>query len=312
MSMQRRRFVQSGVGALLGASAFSGSVIGASGAVEAGARRLTDFGLQLSTITPLMMRDFEGTLREVAALGYTQVEFSALGLLGRSAGEVKALLAEIGLEAPVGRVSPRMSPELLSGPREQLMGRMAERGQGKYLVENARHAIEDALAFGQKVINLPALMPNEFETLDQVKRNIEHLNVAGEVCAEAGIMFGYHNHDWELMPIDGVVPYDLMIEQTDPDKVSFQLDTYWIVKGGASLGHYLGRYSGRFNSCHLKDIDDEGDFEDVGHGNIDFPRFVAQAEAAGAAYFFVERDRPPDPRSAMRRSIEYLREMTYS
>lgn len=306
--MRRRHFVQAG--ALLGVAAGAGIHVPAFGEQSA-PRRLADFGLQLFTIARLMMQDFAGALREVAALGYTQVEFSALGSLGRSVEDVKALLSETGLEAPVGRISPVLPADFLERSREELMALFAERGQAKYLVENASNAIDSALALGQKVINLPALMPTEFETLDQVKRNIEHINAAGEACASAGLMFGYHNHDWELKPLDGVVPYDLMIEQTDADKVSFQIDTYWIVKAGASLSDYLRRFSGRFNSAHLKDIDEHGDFEDVGHGTIDFPRFVSEAEAAGVEYFFVERDDPPDPRSAMRRSLEYLRDMTY-
>ena len=317
MSMQRRRFVQLGTGALTGALFGASALPGlpcraAERASEAGARRLADFGLQLSTITALMMQDFEGALREVAALGYTQVEFSALGFLGRDVEQVKAILSETGLAAPVGRVTPLLPEDFLEKPREQMRGLFSERGQAKHLVQNVTHSLEGALALGQRVMNLPALMPNEFETLDQVKRNIERINAAGEVCAKSGVMFGYHNHDWELVAIDGVVPYDLMIEQTDLDKVSFQLDSYWIVKGGGSLSDYLSRYHGRFNSCHLKDIDDKGDFEDVGYGNIDFPRFISESEAAGARYFFVERDKPPDPRSAMRRSLEYLRSMTYS
>ena len=258
-----------------------------------------------------MMQDFEGTLRQVAGIGYSQVEFSAMGLLGRPVEHLKQLMAEIGLRAPIGRVSPKLPADVMQMRREEAMRVFAERGQAKYLVENVKHALEDVLAFGQTVLNLPALPPTAFGSLDQVKQSIAAINAAGEVCAAQGVQFGYHNHDWELTPIQGVIPYDLMIEQTDPRNVSFQLDSYWIVKGGGNLSEYLSRYPGRFNSTHLKDIDEQGDFEDVGHGTIDFPRFVAEAEAVGAAYHFVERDNPPDPLGAIQRSYDYLRDMTY-
>ena len=310
--MRRRELLKFGGGALIPATLLAHGGVSAPGQAKGqDVRRLPDVGLQLSTVTRLLAQDFEGTLREVAEIGYRLVEFSAMGTLGRPVEYVKQLLAETGLEAPVGRVSPKLPENAMQMPREEAMRVFAERGQARYLVENVTRTLEDAHALGQKVINLPALLPAEFGSLDQVKRNIEYINAAGEVCAAQGVQFGYHNHDWELTPIDGVVPYDLMIEQTDPRNVSFQLDSYWIVKGGGDLSDYLRRYGGRFNSCHLKDIDENGDFEDVGHGTIDFPRFVAEAEAAGAQYFFVERDDPPDPAGAIRRSYDYVRNMTY-
>ena len=312
MTLCRRKLVQLGVGALLPTTLLAGKRVAVADLAEQNVvRRLTDFGLQLSTVTSMVLQDFEATLREVAEIGYTQVEFSAMGFLGRSAEYAKGVLADTGLEAPVGRVSPVLPEGVFQMPREEAMGIFAERGQAKYLVENVTRTLKDAHVLGQRIINLPALLPSEFQSLDQVKRNIEYLNAAGEVCGKEGVMFGYHNHDWELAPIDGVIPYDLMIEQTDPDKVSFQLDSYWIVKGGGDLSDYLRRYAGRFNSCHLKDIDSNGDFEDVGHGLIDFPRFITESLEAGAEYFFVERDNPPDPGSAIRRSFEYLRNMTF-
>ena len=152
---------------------------------------------------------------------------------------------------------------------------------------------------------------DQFSTLDQVKRNIELINQAGDLCVKQGVLFGYHNHDWELKAVEGVVPLDLMIEQSEPGKVGFQLDAYWIVKGGGSLDDYLSRFAGRFPSCHMKDIDADGNFADVGHGEIDFQAFTAAAMAQGATHFFVERDNPPDPASSILRSYNYLSQMTF-
>ncbi len=258
-----------------------------------------------------MLQDFEGTLVKVAGIGYNEVEFSAMGFLGRPPEHVKKLLEDNGLSAPVGRVSPRLPEGTLQLPREEAFKVFRERSGPKYFLDNVRYSIEGASHLGQKSINLPAIMPDRFQTLDQVKANIELLNQAGEVCSADGIQFGYHNHNWELVPIDGVVPYDMMIEQTEPDKVGFQMDSYWIVKGGGSLEDYLSRFAGRFPSCHMKDIDGDGNFADVGSGEIDFPAFTRQAIAQGARHFFVERDNPPDPAGAIQRSFDYLKQMTY-
>ena len=274
-------------------------------------RKLDAFGLQLSTITPVLLADFPGTLRTVAEIGYKQVEFSALGFLGREVAEVEALLAENNLTAPVGRISPMMPPEFFRMDRAQQMKMFRERGGPDYVLENVRAGIPGARRLGQRDLVLPALMPQEFGSLDQVRRNIDLLRQAGEICAEAGLRFGYHNHDWELKPIDGVVPWELMIEETDPQHVTFQLDAYWVVKGGGNLLEYLARYPGRFSSCHMKDIDEAGDFADVGDGTIDFPAFTRAALASGAQHFFVERDGPPDPLGSARRSFAYLSEMTF-
>ena len=265
-----------------------------------------NFGVQLSTLTPQLMGDFEGTLAKVAEIGYRQVEFSALGLLGRPAEYVAELLDKNGLTAPVGRAAPAFPENFAELSREEVMKFFRTRGHPDHLLENLKQGIRDAEVLGQKFINLPALMPDRFQTMDQVKANIDLINQAGDLCAESGIQFGYHNHDWELKPIGDEIPYVRMLEETDPEKVGFQLDTYWIVKGGGDLLHYLSNYPGRFTTCHLKDIDDEGVFADVGSGNIDFPAFIQQALASGTQYFFVERDGPPNPVQSVTNSYRYL------
>ena len=273
--------------------------------------RLENIGLQLSTVTSLMLNDFEGTLARAAEIGYSQVEFSAMGFLGRPANYVQQLLTENNLSAPVGRISPVLPEGTMQLSRDEIFKVFRERGKPEFLLENVRNAIEDAEHLNQKYLNLPGMMAEHFSTLDQVKRNIELLNQAGDLCSEHGILFGYHNHNWELAPIDGVVPYDLMLEQTDPEKVGFQLDSYWIVKGGGSFDDYLTRFAGRFPSCHLKDIDNNGDFADVGDGEIDFPAFTRKAIAQGTKHFFVERDNPPTPEQSIERSYAYLNQMTF-
>ena len=278
---------------------------------QLGTHKLDHFGLQLSTVTPLMLADFEGTLAKVAEIGYRQVEFSAMGFLGRSAAQVKQLLGHNDLYAPVGRITPTLPGDFMSLPRDQARKIYAQRSSPQHLIENVKHSLDSALELEQKYLNLPAMMPDNFASLDQVKSNIELLNEVGALCASHGVLFGYHNHNWELTPLDGVIPYDLMLEQTQASTVAFQLDAYWIVKGGGDLSDYLRRFPGRFPSCHLKDIDDNGGFADVGAGQINFPKFVRQAKAAGTQHFFVERDNPPAPEQSIRNSFTYLQNMTF-
>ncbi len=306
--MRRREFVSLAAGAMV-TGGVAARPIGAS--ESGGMDRLEEFGLQLSTVTALMLQDFEGTLAQVAGIGYDQVEFSAMGFLGRSPEQVESLLAANGLSAPVGRVTPRLPVGFYELSRDEAMRVYRERGGIDFFLDNVKHSLDGALALGQKYLNLPALMPDRFETLDQVRQNIELLSEAGEICAREGVLFGYHNHNWELTPIDGVVPYELMLTETDPERVAFQIDAYWIVKGGGDLHDYLTRHAGRFPSCHMKDIDADGNFADVGDGEIDFPKFTRHAIAQGAQHFFVERDNPPEPERSIRRSYAYLRAMRF-
>jgi len=259
-----------------------------------------------------MLADFEGTLAKVAEVGYRQVEFSAMGFLGRPVEKIASLLKKYHLTAPVGRVAPQLPANFASLSREEVMQVFRSRAGVEYFLDNVKRCIEEAAALGQRYLNLPGWMADRYQTLRHVEENIDLLNQAGDLCATAGIQFGYHNHSWELQPIDGVIPYDLMLARTDPVKVGFQLDTYWIVKGGGDLSRYITEHPGRFATCHLKDIDDTGQFADVGAGEIDFAEFINLARRNGTRYFFVERDGPPKPLHSVRNSYAYLQGLKVS
>jgi len=304
--MNRRNFLKYGATGL--ASLGSANLWAA---VESGKQRLQSFGLQLSTVTPLMQKDFEGTLARVAEIGYRQVEFSAMGFLGRPLPLIQSLLKKNDLSAPVGRITPHLPDDFFELPMEQAMAVYRKQSALDYFLDNVRYSLEMALAMDQRFLNLPAFMPNHFATLTGVKRVVELLNQAGEICTREGVLFGYHNHNWEFAEVEGINPFEYMLEQTEADKVGYQLDVYWVAKGGGRTNDLLTRHAGRFPSLHLKDIDDAGDFADVGFGGIDFPSVVQAALAQGATHFFVERDNPPDPESSITRSYSYLNNMTF-
>ncbi|MEM7097792.1 MAG: TIM barrel protein [Pseudomonadota bacterium] len=313
--MHRRGFLQASLSTGLffgGAASFTPvqaqeTIVGK----ENSGKLLRPLGLQLSTVTPLLVNDFEGTLARVAEVGYRQVEFSALGLLGRPVAKVTELLDAHQLEAPVGRVSPPLPDNFATLNRLEQRQVFMARGGLEHFLDNVRYSLDIALQMGQKQLVLPALFPDRFQNLDQVKENIDLLNQAGTICAEQGVLFGYHNHDWELKALEGKIPYHMMIEQTDASALSFQLDAYWVTKGGGELKDYLTTFAGRFTSAHLKDINAQGSFEDVGFGLINFPAFIRHAKQVGCDYFFVERDNPPDPFNAIVRSYGYLETMRF-
>ena len=107
------------------------------------------------------------------------------------------------------------------------------------------------------------------------------------------LQFVYHNHDFEYTEMEGQVPMDVMMANSDAANVKMELDIYWIEKAGKDPIAYFDKYPGRFELWHVKDMtkDDEKFFAPVGSGSIDWPKVFAAREKAGMKHFFVEQDR---------------------
>ena len=306
--MYRRNFlkysIQSGLGLLL---------MNATRLTAGQERHLDKIGLQLFTVDSLLREDFEETLKWVAATGYRQIEFSTGGgLHGRDPGELKTLLTKLNLEAPNGRVRPNLlPPDLMSLPREQTMKLFQELAGPDKLLTNLEAQLPEAAVFGYQNMILSAIPPSEMNSKKALDRIVSLFNEAGQICAAHGMKFGYHNHDWDFEPADGLVPLDYLIEKTDPENVTIQLDLYWANKAKKNPADYFKRYAGRISSCHMKDMSIDGSFADVGDGTIDFPTLTGAAIDSGVKYFFVEHDKPTDPRATAENSYAYLRNMSY-
>ena len=116
----------------------------------------------------------------------------------------------------------------------------------------------------------------------------------------------YHNHDFEFMPLDGVLPYDLLLKETDADLVKMQLDLYWIIKAGHDPIEYFKKAPGRYPLCHIKDLAKDNSITSVGKGSIDFQAMFKQAELAGLKHFYVEDDNTPTPYKSLDYSFNTL------
>ena len=245
-------------------------------------QRLERIGVQLYTVRRDLARDFEGTLKSIADIGYRELEFA--GYHDRSPSEVRAIISRLGLAAPSSHV-----------PIEAFRS-------------NADKAIADAKEVGHSYLVVPWLNPAERRTLDDYRRVAEDLNRAGEKVRAAGMQLGYHNHDFELAPLEGSVPLDLLIERTDPKLVVLELDLYWVTKGGADPMTYFSRQPGRTHLVHVKDSAGapEHRMVDVGAGTIDFAAIFARREQAGIRHAFVEHDDPPNALATLRASYEHL------
>jgi sugar phosphate isomerase/epimerase len=281
--MNRRSFVKVTAGAALGG--IYGLDRRAWSADAAPGRSLDRIGVQLYSVRSLMEKDFAGTLKAVADVGFEEVEFA--GYFDHPPEEVKSLLDRLGLAAPASHVS-------IDSLRGDLAG-----------------TIEQARAVGHDYLICPWLAPEERLSIESYKTVAGFFNEAGKACRDAGLRFGYHNHDFEFETVDGQLPFDVLLDETDPDLVDFELDLFWITKGGKDPFWYFDRYPGRFTLCHVKDMAENGQMVEVGAGRIDFKAIFARAEQAGLEHFFVEHDDPQDPLASIKASHDYLEALRF-
>ncbi|MDB5708165.1 MAG: Xylose isomerase, partial [Sphingomonas bacterium] len=169
--------------------------------------------------------------------------------------------------------------------------------------------IAKAKILGQTYVTWPILMPQMLASRDILDVYLKIFNEAGRMCHEAGLVFAFHNHHREFVPLGSQLIYDIILRETDPALVRMEMDVYWVAKAGKDPIPYLRNNPGRYFGCHIKDIDAKGDFATVGTGTLDLPGLITAARQSGAEHFYVEYDRSDDPMKQIRDSIAYLRRL---
>jgi sugar phosphate isomerase/epimerase len=259
----------------------------ADGVLLAPKRKLKKVGLQLYTVRDLMKADLPGTLRKVAQVGYKEVEFA--GYFGRTPAQIKALLKQNGLTSPSSHIGLDI------------------------LEKDSVRAFADAKAIGHSWVTMPYIPEERRKTMDDWNKIIDLLNQLGPQAKAAGLRLAYHNHDFEIRPVNGVRPLDIMLDKTDPSLVDFEMDLYWVVFGGGDPLDFFARHPHRFAMVHVKDSSGPPDNKivDVGKGTIDFKKIFDQSNKAGIKHYFVEHDQPADPIATIRNSYNYLHALRY-
>jgi len=283
--------------------------------------KLKRIGIQLFSVPKLLEKDFAGTMKLLAQIGYKEIEFygpytfstaedlgrwksvtpslgfSGSGFFGLTPQAAKRILDDNGLS------TPSMHTSLST-------------------LHNAMDALAEAAhVMGASYVTLPSA-PTQPD-LDGYKAQADEFNKIGMEAAKRGVKFAYHNHGNGLKAIDGTVPLDLVIERTDPKYVFFEMDIYWMTAGGVDVVNYLDKYQGRFRLMHVKDMakavrfsGDGGDSEqwielfpylaNAGSGVLDLSNIINHASKSGLEHFIVERDLAPNPEDDLRKSYTYL------
>lgn len=240
-------------------------------------------GIQLYSVRAEMLADAKGTLKQLADLGIKQIESarSAKGnYYGLTAKEMKETCKDLGMTLRSGHVG-------IDAKWQQTMEEAAESGQD-YLICSS--------------------MPKSGQTIDNYKKTAEIFNKSGEECKKLGLKFGYHNHDYEFDKVNGVVLYDVLMDNTEPNLVHMELDLGWVVASGNDPFAYFKKYKGRFPLWHLKDMDlQKKHSTEFGKGGLDIPKLLQHRKESGLKYFFIEQEEyAKTPMESIKYDMDYL------
>jgi sugar phosphate isomerase/epimerase len=283
--------------------------------------RVSRLGVNLFSIPKLLENDCAGTMQMLARIGYREIEFfgpydfspgeekerwqaitpslgfNGSGFFGKDLKEVKTILDDNGLS------SPSMHSALPT------------------LLNNMEALADAANTLGATYVTLPSAETQA--TLDGYKQQAEQFNAIGESARKNGVRFAYHNHGNGLKPVDGTIPFELIMANTDPKNVFFQMDIFWMTAGGVDVIQYLDKYKGRFRLMHVKDMSEKTGFSgdggdpsqwialfpflaNAGDGVLDLKAIIAAAKTSGVEHFIVERDLAPDPEADLKKSHDFL------
>ena len=277
-------------------------------------------GVQLYTMGALMEKDPKGTLEKLAAIGIKEVESagSSKGLwYGYSPKDFAKLVSDCGMKwrsAHVGGAKftvaslMKMANTKEDSVKFQKYAPFIEKmPQQLNLSDNLQQLVDEAAGGG---IGYLVCAAYPMKTMDDVKSAVEVFSKAGETCRKAGIQFVFHNHNFEFVPVNGVAPYDYIMEHTDKDLVQSELDLGWASLAGRDPLMIFGKYPGRIPLWHVKDMNRNTQSPvEVGAGFIDFKRIFEQRKVSGMKHFFIEQDDAPNPLVNIKNSYEKIRNM---
>jgi sugar phosphate isomerase/epimerase len=257
-------------------------------------------GLQLYTLRDSFKTNVPGTLDKVKELGFVYIEGG--GDYGLGIEKFNAMLRERGLK-------------------------LVSAGAGyKSLVDDLTNTVKRVQAFGAKFA-MCAWIPHQESgfTEEDARRAARDFNRAGAAFKAAGITFCYHPHGYEFLPLKNDAAkthFDLLVEETNPEFVSFEMDVFWVTHPGQDPAKLLAKYPTRWALMHLKDIRrgapvgihtgkaSATDDVPLGTGQVNWPVVLKQAAAVGVKYYFIE-DESPMPMEALPKSLEYLRDLKF-
>lgn len=251
-----------------------------------------DISLQLYSLRDDIAKDYDATIKKAGEMGFTSVEAANYAdgkFYGKTPEEFKASIEKAGMKVLSSHTGKGLTEKELAS---------------KDFTEALKwwdQCIAAHKAAGMKYIVTPWM--DTPKTLKDLQTYCEYYNEIGKKCKENGMLFGYHNHDFELKnKIEDKVMYDYMLENTNPEYVFFEMDVYWVVRGGKSPVDYFNKYKNRFTLLHIKDNRELGQ-----SGMVGFDAIFNNTDAAGVKHLVVEVEQYSfTPEESVKKSLDYL------
>ncbi|MCC8133051.1 MAG: TIM barrel protein [Tannerellaceae bacterium] len=256
-------------------------------------------GVQLYSVRDDLQKDFDGTMKAVVDMGYKRLEsfgYRDGKFFGKTPVEMKKYLDDLGAKMTGSHTGSRL---LEANDTEEW----------DFWKKNAA----DTAELGCKWMIQAGYPVRDIQSISDVKHLADQFNRCGEIARANGLKFAFHNHVEEFHELEGQIPYDVMIENTEKDLVTFQIDTAQLVYGGFKCDDYVRRYPGRFANWHLKDANPDGEGStEFGKGLVDFEALFAVAELAGLEDYYVEQERyNMAPLDALKYDYDFLMNAPY-
>jgi len=251
-----------------------------------GKSKLSKFGFISGIAQKEMEADWIGTLKKAAEFGFSEIEGGTN--YAKSPKEFLKVCKDIGFTPLAGSIDFKASDEDL------------------------KNAFEKINQFEQEyVLTYWPWFGGAPFSLEDCKKSADRLNKLGPMAKAHGLKLLWHNHDKEFYEMEVALPFDYLMENTDPETVNCEMDIYWVKKGGGNPLEVLKKYKGRIPILHVKDMAPDGDFICPGSGIIDFASIFSEAKKQKIQHYIVERDKEPDGIGCLRSSGEYLRNLTF-
>lgn len=285
-STSRRTFLKSSAAA---------AAVAAAGVHRLEARPISKpVGLQLYSVREQLPKDFEGTLKQLGAIGYKEVE--AAGYYHKSATEFKQAMEQAGLRCvsthhPLGDLKPNLQERIDYAKTLGL----------EFIICSSANVHRDGSEKGEM-------------KLDDWRYVADQFNEIGQKIKAAGMRFGYHNHTFEFKAENGVIYYDELMKRTDPKYVVFEMDCGWVYVGGHNPVEYISRAPERFPLLHVKDFQKQADgkYTNVVLGKGAGIDYAAVFRAAtGLKHYFIEQEEfSEDPMTELRQDVEFMKKLS--
>jgi len=290
---QRRKFLKTAA-AGIALTAISGKILGQDSSAFFEDESVKEFGLQLYTLRDVLPADPKGVLKQVAEMGYKQIE-SYEGKAGMFWGMTNTEFKKYMDDLEMTIVSSHCD-----------------------INKDFEKKADEAAAIGMKYLICPSLTDEIKMTADDYKKAADVFNQRGKVCKARGLRFAYHNHDQAFAKRpSGFIAEEILLQNTDASLVDLEMDIYWVVTGGQDPIEWLKKYPNRFRLCHLKDRKKNAPLSErevsvnLGTGGIDFKKILKVAKQNGMKYYIVEQEKyeGSTPIEASRADADYLKKL---